>query len=700
MFAMTKARIVILGGGFAGVKCAKTLQDRLPLSDYEIVLFSLENHMVFHPLLAEVATAGVNPKDMAAPLRELLRKVHTRTEEVTAIDLPNNQIEYQSDHGDRTYMKYDQLVISSGNTSNLAFIPGMADHAFPLKTIGDALALQAHVIGQLEKAEICEIPERKRWYLSFVIVGGGFSGVELAGELNELVKRASRFYSNFCKADVSVTLVHSHNQILPEVSSNLREFARKVMERHGVEFLLNSHARFCTPEGIGLEDGRSLKAGTVVCTIGSRALPMIDRLDVPKDKTRLITEADMSIPGYKNAWAIGDCAAVRNALDGELSPTTGQFAERQGAQVAANIVARLKGLETKPFSHHSLGTLCSIGGKNAVAEMIGGIKISGPLAWLAWRGIYLFKLPSLAQKVKVGANWTFDLLFPPALTSVRTDSGQRIGNAHYQVGDIIYKPGDPATDFYVIEEGIVEVLSQTNGKEETIAVLGPGDFFGEGSLMEKRARKHLCRARANTELLVLGKHVFDQFSHAFVPFRKALADAMNQRTSIWQAMPEVQQLVAAIPLAELIEPVVTEPLRYDNTLTDAVDKINKNRLDFVYVVNDQNHLVGLVTRGDLLRAIEVAASKPDRDQRNIKVKNIVEQEPIYVTVGDDTLHAVSLMREHGFKRIPVVENKENMLLKGNIRIENVIDRILQELKILSSSDERLATVGRTLSPEK
>jgi len=268
------------------------------------------------------------------------------------------------------------------------------------------------------------------------------------------------------------------------------------------------------------------------------------------------------------------------------------------------------------------------------------------------------------------------------------------------VGDIIYKPGDMATDFYVIQEGEVEVLSPNNGdKHETIAVLGPGDFFGEGSLMEKRARKHLCRARANTELLVLGKHVFDQFSQAFVPFRKALADAMNQRTSVWQAMPEVQKLVASIPLHELIDPVITEPLNFDHTLIDAVDKINSNRLDFVYVVDERRHLVGLVTRGDLLRAIEVAASQPNKDQRNIKVKNIVEQEPVYVTMNDDSLHAVSLMREHGFKRLPVVENKDNMFLKGNIRIENVIDRILKELSMVPSSELLVASASKN-NPEK
>ena len=490
-----KSRIIILGGGFAGVKCAQTLRKHLPVSQCEIIVFSLENHMVFQPLLAEVAAAAISPKDMAVPLRELLRQTHTRTEEVTDINLAKNEIEYRADDGATKTMQYDHLVISSGNTSNLAFLPGMADHAFPFKTVGDALALQAHVINQLEKAEVCDDPARKRSYLSFIIVGGGFSGVELAGEINNLVKKSAHYYSNFTKNDVSVTLVHSQNQILPEVSPTLRQFAQIEMEKHGVKFLLNARASFCNPEGVGIEGGQFLKAGTIVCTIGSRALPMIERLKIEKNRNRLVTEADMSVPGHVNAWAIGDCAAVKNAADGEISPTTGQFAEREGAQVALNIVARLRNQPTKPFSHDSLGTLCSIGGKSAVAEMPGGVRISGFLAWFAWRGVYLFKLPSLPQKIKVGANWAFDLLFPPALTSLSVDTSKRVGNAYYNKGDAIYKPGDPAHDFYVIEDGEVEVLSQTNGKEETIAILGPGDFFGEGALIERRARKHLCRAQ-------------------------------------------------------------------------------------------------------------------------------------------------------------------------------------------------------------
>src|SRR5215471_3821248 len=319
--AMANPRIVIIGGGFAGVKCARTLRKLLRPNECDIVVFNRENHMVFHPLLAEVAGAAVSPKDVAAPLRQLLKNVYCRTEDVLSLDLDNSLVEYESHDGTRRQMEYDHVVIVCGNSVNLGLIPGMDDNAFGLKTIGDALAVQAHVMEQMEKAEVCDDVEQKRRYLSFIIVGGGFSGVEVAGEINNLVRTSRKFFRNIALEDIRVTVVHSRDQILPEVSPSLREFAQKKMVQAGVHLELGATAAYATQHGVALKGGKFLEGETIVCTIGSSTLPFIQRLAITKNRDRLVTNLDMSLPRYHNAWAIGDCAAVVNAYDGNVSPT-------------------------------------------------------------------------------------------------------------------------------------------------------------------------------------------------------------------------------------------------------------------------------------------------------------------------------------------------------------------------------------------
>lgn len=249
---MGMTQIIIVGGGFAGVKCAKTLRKRLSVNAREIVLFSQENNMVFYPLLAEVAGAAINPGAVTVPLRQMLPGVRCRTEEVRHIDLATSEVEYERYDGRLGRLTFDHAVLACGPAVNLSIVPGMADHAFPLKSMGDAMALRFHVMEQLEKAEVCDDPERRRWYLSFVVVGGGFTGVEAAGEINDLIRASTRFYSNFSAHDVTVTLVHSRDQILPEVSLTLREFARTKIEQAGIRMVLNA------PCGVG--DGRGCRA--------------------------------------------------------------------------------------------------------------------------------------------------------------------------------------------------------------------------------------------------------------------------------------------------------------------------------------------------------------------------------------------------------------------------------------------------------
>ena len=275
---MNKVRIIVLGGGFGGVKCAHALRRSLSPAAADVVLFNRENHLVFSPLLADVVGSSINPLDAVVPLRQMLPGVLCRTEEVQNIDLAKNCVEYEGLEAQRCQMKYDHLVIACGNVANLNVVPGMADHAFPLKTIGDAVALRSHVMEQMEKAEVCDEVTRRRWYLSFIVVGGGYSGVEAAGEINDLVRGTAHHFSSFSPADVTVTLIHSRDQLLPEIGAHLREFARKKMEKTGVKVMLNARVALATPEGVGLAGGAFLKGGTIVCTVGSSTAPVVERL--------------------------------------------------------------------------------------------------------------------------------------------------------------------------------------------------------------------------------------------------------------------------------------------------------------------------------------------------------------------------------------------------------------------------------------
>ncbi|HKQ32199.1 MAG TPA: FAD-dependent oxidoreductase, partial [Thermodesulfobacteriota bacterium] len=599
---------------------------------------------------------------------------YCRTEDVTHIDVNNSYVEFAGDRGRKGMMYYDHLVISCGSDVNLGLIPGMADHAFPLKTVGDAVALRYHVLQQMENAEIADNIDLRKWYLSFVIVGGGFSGVEVAGEINDLVRETRKYYRNIPKEEIKVTLVHSREQILPEVTSDLRDFARIKMEQAGVKVMLNKRVSYVTAQGVGFTDGGSVEGATIVCTVGNAPSPMITKLDVPKDKGRLLTEHDMRVQGRKNVWAIGDCAFIMNDYDKKPSPTTGQFAERQGRQAAMNIIRVMKGQETKPFRFKLIGQLCAIGGHNAVAEFL-GIHISGFLAWFLWRSVYLFKLPTLSHQLKVGFDWAWEIFYSRDLAHPKGDKTERISKAHFQPGDYIFREGDPATSFYIVESGEVEVLRISPGStEEThVAILGQGDFFGEIALLEGRSHSASVRARTNVELTVMGSKVFQQLSGTLAPFKQFLEDAVRRRSSdIWQRIPAAYNILQSEPLASFIKPV-QENLSPSDTFRDAVRKLSGSDLEFCCVVGDAGRLLGIVTRTDLFRAVDTAV----RPETN--VSEFMNKTPVSVTAKDSSVSVAGTMRVRDLKWVPVVDDLANQNLLGYVRRDGMIGFVLERL---------------------
>jgi NADH dehydrogenase len=669
---MPQQRIVIIGGGFAGVKCARTLRSQLRKGDADVILFNEENHLVFSPLLADAVGSSLNLQDVIVPLRQLLPEVMCRTEEVKSIDLSNDCVEYIGHDGLPRQLHYDHVVVACGNISNLNVVPGMADHAYPLKTVGDAAVLRTHIVSQMEKAEVCDDPERRRWYLSFIVVGGGYSGVETAGEINDLVRSSRRFYGNIKEEDITVTLIHSREQLLPEISPPLREFARAKMAEAGVTIKLNTRVQLATGEGVGLGDS-FVHGGTIVCTIGSTIAPVVERLVTPKEKGRLLTEPDMRLRGSANAWAIGDCAQIVNALDGQPSPPTGQFAERQGRQCAENIIRLKNGEPTRPFSFRVLGQLCSIGGHNAVAEMF-GLKLSGFWAWFTWRGVYLFKLPAWSRRIQVGFDWAWLVLFPRDLSCIKTQVTDRVTHAHYEPGDYIFKQGDVAASFYVIEQGEVEICrtSPEHPDGEIIATLGAGSFFGEQSLIGNRPRTASIRARSTVEIIVMGREVFTSISKSLAPLRSALMATIARRMpNVWQERPRVRAALRDFKLADFIEPAPKPLLRPTETLFEVTRRFGESDEQFFFVSTDGDRLEGLVTLTDLLRAQAVGTS-PETPLSDFMIRN-----PAVIKTTDTCLIAASAFREHGHKLLPVVHDKEGLSIAGVIRARKLIARIMQ-----------------------
>jgi len=660
-----KVKIVVLGGGFAGAKCANILSKKLDLDSNEIILFNKENHMVFHPLLAEVVGGSLDPDLVTTPLRQLIPKVKCRTEEVHSVDLENNLVKYENNSGIYDTLKYDYIVICCGSAVNLSIIPGMQDHAFPIKTVGDAIALRVHVIEQLEKAEVEDDPKAKQLLLSFIIIGGGFSGVEVAGEINDLVRDSNRFYQNIDEKEVKVTLVHGGDQILPEVSPSLRDFAQKKMEKAGVTFILGSNASFVTNRGVGYGENGIVEGNTVVGAVGNTMPSVIKRLNVEKERGRIINEPDMRIKGYSNAWAIGDCSYTINNFNSKPSPPTGQFAERQGNQTAENIIRVMKGEETKPFSFNPIGLLCSIGGNNAVAE-IKGFKISGFIAWFMWRAVYLFKLPKFSKKVKVGLDWFWDIFFARDLAHTKIQQTDTIAKAHFEAGDYIFRQGENSNNFYILEKGEVEVtrIIPPDTREEVIAVLGENDFFGEMSLLQGTKHTANIRARTDIEVLVMGKHVFEKTS-AIKPFKTLVEETIKRRgLSIWQKVPLVRHILEKNMVSDLLEPV-ENIIDGTQTFEEILEIFNDSSREFCCIVND-GKLKGLITRSDLFRGIESGAKKDSM------IIEYMVKDPITVKDSDTTLTAVTTMKEHGIKRLFVVNNYIDNKLIGYIRAEKLL----------------------------
>jgi len=435
--------IAVIGGGFAGTAAVRRLERELP-ADCEVVLFSAENFMIYTPLLPEVVGASLLPGHAVAPLRQMLGRARYYRAQVEAIDLRQRVIHYRC--RGLHHLSFDHLVLAIGKVADIGIAEGMQGHGLPLKTLGDALHIRNRIIVRLEQAELERDPDVRRTLTTFIVVGGGSSGIEVAGAIADFLRAAGKFYPLTEPLDARVILLESSDRLAPEFPASLGEAALQDMRRGGVEVHLNARVSSVTPQGVKAESGEWVRGGNVICTIGTKPNPLLQALDLPRQKGLIRTAADMSVPGREGVWAIGDCAAVINAHNGEPSPPMAQYAVRQGEQVADNIARAVRGKGSRPFRYRSRGHLASIGHHRAIAHVF-GIRLGGFPAWLLWRAVYLSMTPTFLRKLQVFSEWNLDLLFPRDTTQLhiaRTRVERPAGEAALQ-GDPDPGPGKAAS---------------------------------------------------------------------------------------------------------------------------------------------------------------------------------------------------------------------------------------------------------------
>jgi NADH dehydrogenase len=409
---MVQHQIVILGGGFAGLYTALELERTLAGNpDIQITLINRENFFLFTPMLHEVAAGDLDLTNIVNPARKLLKRIMFIEGQVQEIDLEDRRVVVSHGFDGHPHeIRFDQIVLALGSTTQYFGLPGVEEHALTMKSLSDAVMLRNRLIAILEEADTEASIEKRRHLLSVVVAGAGFAGVETLASINDFLRQSLRFYPNLSPEYLSLTLVHPGEVILGELSGSLGRYAQRKLEARGVGVLSRARVSSYDGEVIRLADGRQIPARTLLWTAGTMPHPLVGTLPCGKDHGRLKVTAELAVPDWPGVWALGDCAQVPDLSTGGFCPPTAQHGLRQGKVAAHNIAAYAQGGEFKSFKFKTIGQLATIGHRVGVANIF-GVNVSGFLAWWMWRTIYLSKLPQLEKKIRVALDWTLDLLF-------------------------------------------------------------------------------------------------------------------------------------------------------------------------------------------------------------------------------------------------------------------------------------------------
>jgi NADH dehydrogenase len=411
-----RKRILLVGAGHVGLYAAKRLSRKLRRGSAEIVVVDPQPHMTYQPFLPEAAAGSIEPRHAVVPLRRALRHCRIITGLVTSVDHAARNATVRPVVGPPYEVTYDHIVVAPGSVSRTLPIPGLREQAVGFKTLGEAIWLRNRVLERLDVAAASTEPQVRRRALTFVVIGGGYAGMELFAELEDMSRTALRYYPELDEADLRWVLVEATQRVLPEVGRALGAYTVKQLLARGLDVRLSTQLKSCVDGKVELSDGESFESDTIVWTAGVRPHPMLDATDLPRDErgrvtclpTLQVTDGDRPLPGV---WSAGDCAAVPDLTAAEpdtMCAPNAQHAVRQARRLADNIVAMIKGKPPVPYRHAYAGSVASLGLYRGVAQVY-GLKLRGFPAWFLHRTYHMTRIHSIERKIRVLADWTLQL---------------------------------------------------------------------------------------------------------------------------------------------------------------------------------------------------------------------------------------------------------------------------------------------------
>ncbi|TCO58467.1 NAD(P)/FAD-dependent oxidoreductase [Actinocrispum wychmicini] len=404
-------RILIVGGGYVGLYTALGLQRKLRSLEASVTVVDPQPHMTYQPFLPEAAAGSIEPRHVVVPLRKVLRRCHVLTGRVTKIDHGSRTATVEAIDGHRDEIEYDVLISALGSVSRVLPIPGLPEQGIGFKTVGEAIYLRNHVLSRLDLAASTDDADLRRKLLTFLVIGGGYAGVEALAELEDMARYAIRYYNTISANDMRWVLVEATGRIMPEVSAKMGVYTVKVLEKRGIEVFLDTRVKTLEGGHIVLDDGTEFDTDTVIWTAGVKANPILQQTDLPLDERgRVRCTAELQVVGLEDAWAAGDCAGVPDLSRIEEDPTatcspSAQHAVRQAKRLVPNVLASLRGRPPKPYFHKYAGSVASLGLYKGVSDVLGVLRLKGFLAWLLHRGYHLSRMPTFNRKVRIMFDW-------------------------------------------------------------------------------------------------------------------------------------------------------------------------------------------------------------------------------------------------------------------------------------------------------